>query len=67
MFLCGGDYSLYEILGEYILFESEKVILPIATVIFVSITYWLPINSIRNIYSKYNHFKRIKENTKYGK
>ncbi len=67
MFLCGGDYSLYEILGEYILFESEKVILPIATVIFVSITYWLPINSIRNIYSKYNHFNRIKENIEYGK
>ena len=67
MFLCGGDYSLYEILGSYILLETERIILPSATIIFISITYWLPINSINRIYNKYNQYNRIKEYTKYGK
>ena len=67
MLLCGGDYSLYEILGGYIFMESERLILPIATIIFVSITYWLPINSIRNILNKYNYYCRVKENIKYDK
>lgn len=67
MLLCGGDYSLYEILGGYIFMESERLILPIATIIFVSITYWLPIISIRNILNKYNYYCRVKENIEYDK
>ena len=67
MLLCGCDYSLYEILGFYIFLESERLILPIATIVFVSITYWLPINSIRNILNKYNYFCRVKEKIEYGR
>lgn len=67
MLLCGGDYSLYEILGGDIFVESERLILPIATIIFVSITYWLPINTIRDIFNKYNYYCRVKENIEYGK
>ena len=67
MLLCGGDYSLYEILGGDIFVESERLILPIATIIFVSITYWLPINTIRDIFNKYNYYCRVKENLEYGK
>ena len=67
MLLCGGDYSLYEILGGDIFVESERLILPIATIILVSITYWLPINTIRDIFNKYNYYCRVKENIEYGK
>lgn len=28
LLLCGGDYILYEILGWYILFDTDKIIFP---------------------------------------
>lgn len=66
MFLCGGDYSLYNILGIYILLESDKLILPMATIVFITVTYWLPITAIKNIHSKYHKFLSIKESINYG-
>lgn len=43
MFLCGLDYSLFEILSWYILLDINKLMLPIATIVFLSVTYWLPV------------------------
>ena len=38
MFLCGLDYSLFEILSWYILLDTNKLMLPIATIVFLRVT-----------------------------
>ena len=58
MFLCGLDYSLFEILSWYILLDINKLMLPIATIVFLSVTYWLPVREIKKIQKKI----RIKNN-----
>ena len=60
MFLCGLDYSLFEILSWYILLDINKLMLPIATIVFLSVTYWLPVRDIKKIQKKYEHNKSIK-------
>lgn len=52
MFLCGLDYSLFEILSWYILLDINKLMLPIATIVFLSVTYWLPVREIKKISKK---------------
>lgn len=52
MFLCGLDYSLFEILSWYILLDINKLMLPIATIVFLSVTYWLPVREIKKIQKK---------------
>ena len=62
MFLCGLDYSLFEILSWYILLDINKLVLPIATIVFLSATYWLPVREIRKIQKTYEIFIGIKNN-----
>ena len=62
MFLCGLDYSLFEILSWYILLDINKLMLPIATIVFLSVTYWLPVREIRKIQKTYEHYISIKNN-----
>lgn len=62
MFLCGLDYSLFEILSWYILSDINKLMLPIAAIVFLSITYWLPVREIRKIQQQYKHYLSIKNN-----
>ncbi len=62
MFLCGLDYSLFEILSWYILLDINKLMLPIATIVFLSVTYWLPVREIKNIQKTYEHYISIKNN-----
>lgn len=62
MFLCGLDYSLFEILSWYILLDINKLMLPIATIVFLSVTYWLPVREIKKIKKKYEHYISIKNN-----
>lgn len=62
MFLCGADYDLYDILGEYILLEVDKLIFPVATLLFVSITYWVSIKSIIGLQQKHQNYYNIKNN-----
>lgn len=62
MFLCGLDYSLFEILSWYILLDINKLMLPIATIVFLSVTYWLPVREINKIQKKYEHYISIKNN-----
>ena len=62
MFLCGLDYSLFEILSWYILLDINKLMLPIATIVFLSVTYWLPVREIKKIQKKYEHYISIKNN-----
>lgn len=62
MFLCGLDYSLFEILSWYILLDINKLMLPIATIVFLSVTYWLPVREIKKIQKKYEHYTSIKNN-----
>ena len=59
--LCGGDYSLYEIYGEYILLEYDKLILPLAAFSFLSMSYWVCIMAIFNIQKKNNIYSKIKK------
>lgn len=59
--LCGGDYLLYDIFGEYILLEYDKIVLPIAFIMFVTVTYWLPVCIITNIREKYHRYLNIKK------
>lgn len=54
MFLCGLDYSLFEILSWYILLDINKLMLPIATIVFLSVTYWLPVREIKKIQKNTN-------------
>lgn len=65
LFLCGADFQLYDILGVYIITETDKLIFPLAIAAFVSITYWLPIMELNKVFIKINAFKDIKN--KYGK
>lgn len=60
MFLCGLDYSLFEILSWYILLDINKLVLPIATIVFLSVTYWLPVREIRKIQKTYEIFIGVK-------
>lgn len=62
MFLCGLDYSLFEILSWYILLDINKLMLPIATIVFFSVTYWLPVREIKKIQKTYEHYISIKNN-----
>ena len=62
MFLCGADYNLYNILGEYILLQIDKLIFPIATLLFVTITYWVSIESIVCLHQKHQNYNNIKNN-----
>lgn len=62
MFLCGADYQLFEILGIYIFGEFDKLILPFATLFFLSISYWMPIKAIYGIQEKQSYFSNIKSN-----
>lgn len=62
MFLCGLDYSLFEILSWYILLDINKLMLPIATIVFLSVTYWLPVREIKKIQKEYEHYISIKNN-----
>lgn len=62
MFLCGADYDLYNILGEYILLEMDKLIFPVATLLFVTITYWVSIKSIVGMQKKHHNYNNIKNN-----
>lgn len=62
LLLCGGDYILYEILGWYIFLDTDKIIFPIATILFVTITYWLPIMSLERIHKQVNNIITIKNN-----
>lgn len=62
MFLCGLDYSLFEILSWYILLDINKLMLPIATIVFLSVTYWLPVREIKKIQKKYEYYISIKNN-----
>ena len=60
MLLCGLDYSLFEILSWYILLDINKLMLPIATIVFLSVTYWLPVREIGKIQKKYKHYISVK-------
>lgn len=62
MLLCGLDYPLFEILSWYILLDINKLMLPIATTIFLSVTYWLPVKEIAKIQKTYKHYINIKNN-----
>lgn len=63
MSLCGLDYSLLEILSWYILLDTNKLMLPIAAVIFLSVTYWLPVKEISKIQKRHKLYTRIKINS----
>lgn len=67
MFLCGADYDLYNILGEYILLEMDKLIFPVAILLFVTITYWVSIKSIIGLQQKHQNYNNIKYNIFNGK
>lgn len=60
--LCGLDYSLFEMLSWYILLEINKLALPIATIVFLSVTYWLSVKEIVKIQKIYQHYISIKNN-----
>lgn len=60
MLLCGGDYMLYEILGVYIMQDTEKMIFPLACIFFLVITYWMPITMIDKIQNKVDKYLKIK-------
>lgn len=62
MLLCGLDYSLFEILSWYILLDMNKLMLPISTIVFLSVTYWLPVREIGKIQKTYEHYISIKNN-----
>ena len=62
MLLCGLDYSLFDILSWYILLDMNKLMLPIATIVFLSVTYWLPVRGIGKIQKTYKHCISIKIN-----
>ncbi len=62
MLLCGLDYSLFDILSWYILLDMNKLMLPIATIVFLSVTYWLPVREIGKIQKTYKHCISIKIN-----
>ena len=62
MLLCGLDYSLFEILSWNILSDMNKLMLPIAAIVFLSVTYWLPVREIGKIQKTYEHFINIKIN-----
>ncbi len=59
--LCGADYLLYEILGFYILLDTDKLVLPIMSIAFLSITYWLPLKTIQDIQLKQDEFCKLKK------
>lgn len=59
--LCGADYLLYEILGYYILLDRDKLVFPIMTIAFLSITYWLPLKTIQDIQLKQDEFCKLKK------
>lgn len=67
MFLCGADYDLYNILGEYILLETDKLIFPISTLLFLTVTFWLSIKTILNLRHKHYVYTNIKKNILNGK
>ena len=67
MFLCGADYDLYNILGEYILLETDKLIFPISTLSFLTVTFWLSIKTILNLQHKHYVYTNIKNNILNGK
>ena len=67
MFLCGADYDLYNILGEYILLELDKLIFPVAILLFVTITYWVSIKSIVGLQKIHQSYNNIKYNIFNGK
>lgn len=60
MLLCGTDYLLFEILYWYIFYESDMMILPVSTLIFITITYWLPIIELTRVAKTYYKYKQIK-------
>lgn len=62
MLLCGLDYSLFEILSWYILLDMNKLMLPISTIVFLSVTYWLPVREIGKIQKTYEYYISIKNN-----
>lgn len=62
--LCGGDFSLYKILGPYILLDMNKVTFPIATLVFLTISFWLPTMVIKSYLTKYCKYRRMKANGK---
>ncbi len=59
--LCGADYLLYEILGVYILLDADKLVFPIMSIAFLSITYWLPVKAIQHIQLKQDEFYKLKK------
>lgn len=63
MLLCGLDYSLFEILSWYILQDINKLMLPIAAVVFLSVTYWLPVKEIIKIQNRHKLYTSIKINS----
>lgn len=63
MLLCGLDYSLFDILSWYILQDINKLMLPIAAVVFLSVTYWLPVKEITKIQYRYKLYTSIKINS----
>ena len=60
MLLCGTDYLLFEILYWYIFYESDMMILPVSALIFITITYWLPIIELTRVAKTYYKYKQIK-------
>lgn len=61
MLLCGMDYLLYEVMGWYIFSDLDRLLLPVATFVFLSVIYWLPVFEFTKIQTKYYHYLRIKE------
>ncbi len=60
MLLCGTDYLLFEIPYWYIFYESDMMLLPVSTLIFITITYWLPIIELTRVAKTYYKYKQIK-------